>query len=170
MTRLFLMAAIALFANAAAAAPAGYSVSQSGNVVTVTTPQGSKVYLGDLGFDRLKSYQFEVSLKDLATPPSSASSSAGNPGPQSPMPQPSDDIDSLITTANRLYNKGRFEDSLRFVDEVIRRNPNHIRAWTMRGSLAHALGRKEAARESWQRAQELDPGNEQIKNILGSYQ
>ena len=170
MKRLFLMSAIVASATAAWAAPAGYSVSQSGNVVTVTTPQGSKVYLGDLGFDRLRSYQFEVSLKDLLAPPPSATSGAGNPGAQSPMPAASDDIDSLIAQANRLYNKGKFEDSLRFVDEVLRRNPNHIRAWTMRGSLAHALGRKDAARESWQRARELDPGNDQIKNILESYQ
>lgn len=151
-----------------AAPPSGYAVTESGNLVFVKTPWGSSVYIGPVGLDSLKTYSFEIPLSDFrAGLPTSIKNEAGNS--QSDTNQLGD-TSTLISEANRLYNKGDFTKSLRYVDEVVRRDPKSVRAWVMKGSLMHVMGHKDLARQAWQKALELDPKNSQVQSILGSVQ
>jgi tetratricopeptide (TPR) repeat protein len=151
-----------------AATPSGYGVAESGNLVFVKTPWGSSVYIGPVGLDSLRTYSFEVPLSDFrAGLPNGIKNDGGtSSGDSSQL----GDTGSLIAEANRFYNKGDFAKSLRYVDEVVRRDPGSVRGWVMKGSLMHVMGHKDLARQAWQKALELDPKNSQIQNILRSMQ
>ena len=151
-----------------------YQASQSGNILQLATPHGQRLYLGDVGFSELRNYKIEIDLNELRSQGSSSNAanggggSAQNPaGPGgSPAPQFIEDESTLIVEANRLYNEGKFTDSLKYVDEIIRRNPKNMRGWVMKGSLMHVMGQKDLARDAWQKAHEIDPKNEEIGRIL----
>ncbi len=168
-----------LFATAVGASiPNGYSVTESGNLVFLKTPWGSTVYIGPVGLENFKNYSFEVPLSEFrsalaaSNAPNSGSGSVVSSGASTvdPAAYKFSDTSSLIVEANRLYNGGESAKSLQYVDEVIRRDPNHVRGWVMKGSLMHLMGHKDLARQSWEKALELDPKNTQIENILRSTQ
>ena len=156
-----------------------YTVTQQGNMVQITSPYGSKVFFADVGFDRMTQYRFEIPIRDLVPQALSGGGTGGagsganegsgkSPVPASGSPEAVGDDDQLILEANRFYNDGKFEESLKFVEELLRRSPGTVRGWVMKGSLLHVLGQKDMARKSWQHALELDPSNQQIQNILNA--
>ena len=148
-----------------------FHATQSGNIIQLSSPYGSKIYMGDLGFDRMPSYRFEVLLKDLK-PPSFSGGEGGQDGSSASEKKASltEDEDKLIYEANRLYNLGKFHDSMSFVQELLNRNPKNIRGWIMKGSLYHVLKQKELAKNAWAEALKLDPENQQVKSVLENYQ
>ncbi len=80
-----------------------------------------------------------------------------------------DNTDRLVVEANHLYNKGRYYEALQYVDEVIRKKPNFLRAHMMKGSLLYVLGQKDLAQDSWKKALALDPENKDIQALMERY-
>jgi hypothetical protein len=76
------------------------------------------------------------------------------------------DIDPLVVRANRLYNQRRYVEASQFVDEILRRRPDYVRGWLMRGSLHHVLGHRDLAAEAWQKARELAGDDPDIRPAL----
>lgn len=86
-----------------------------------------------------------------------------------PTPTPKveyDGSDALILKANRLFHKGRFYEAAMYVEEVLRRKPDHMRAWLMKGSVLYKLGQKDLAQKAWQQAITLDTEKKETKGIL----
>jgi tetratricopeptide (TPR) repeat protein len=80
-----------------------------------------------------------------------------------------DDSDRYVVEANRLYNRGKFYDATNVVEELLRKKPDHVRGWVMKGSLMHVQGHKELAKAAYQTAFKLDPNNEEIKKLVEKY-
>jgi len=80
-----------------------------------------------------------------------------------------DESDRLVLEANRLYNRGKFYEASMVVEELLRRSPEHVRGWVMKGSLMHVQGQKDMAKNAWQKALVLDPNNGTVKNLLEKY-
>lgn len=156
--------------HAGARPPTGYSVTENGSMLRVRTPQGSTVLFSDKDLENANSYRAEIPLSELNKPVTQNNAPGENPNGQGPEPSRFNSIDELLVHANQLYNKGKFQDSLRFVEEILRRNSNHLRGLVMRGSLYYIFGFKEQAYESYKRALEIDPKNEEIKNVMRSMQ
>jgi tetratricopeptide (TPR) repeat protein len=144
----------------------GFRVESDGNLLQVGSPYGSHLYFLDANISQFSSYQVEIPLNDLK--PNKNNLDHGS-GPQDRDPSQLENTDQLVLKANELYNRGKFKEAADYVEELLRRDPKHVRGWIMKGSLMHALGQKDLARKSWQQALELEPNNPQIKNILGSY-
>lgn len=159
---------------------AQYSAIQQGNLLFLNNPYGTKTFLGDLEFGSLSSYRFEVPISELRPPSQPAAGGAGGGGAENSSgnssgqstksPTNLDSEEMLVVQANRLYQENKISESLQFVEELLRRNPGHIRGWMMKGSLMHTLGHKDFAKQAWDKAAELDPSNEQMKNVKESYQ
>jgi len=71
------------------------------------------------------------------------------------------DIDPLVVKANHLFNQRRFVESSEYVDEVLRRRPDYVRGWLMRGSLHKVLGHQDLAATAFAKAKELSGEEEQ---------
>lgn len=171
----FIALGLGVMSVAQAKLPPGYAVTQTGNLVFVKTPWGSSVYIGPVGMDSINHYAFEIPLSDFRAQVSASQggsyTATGMPqGPSNTGPASMGDEGALIQEANRLYNKGDFRRALEYVDELSRRNPKNVRAWVMKGSLMHVMGQKDLARQSWQKALDIDPTNTQIENILKEMQ
>lgn len=80
-----------------------------------------------------------------------------------------DDTDRLVLEANRLYNKRKYDETLAVIDELLRRRPDFVRGWIMKGSVMYVRGHKDLALSSWKKAQLLQPNSEDIKSILEKY-
>jgi tetratricopeptide (TPR) repeat protein len=175
---LFLMAIWTSTAVESLWAAEPYKVTNEGSLFQVTSPYGPKMLFGEMAIGNMRNYRFEVPLSELRASASndgaggagsgsgggaSGSSGTGNSGQS---PQLTDEEDQLVLKSNELYNKGQFTDALKFVDELLRRNRDHVRGWVMKGSLMHMLGQKDLAKKAWQRAVELEPNNAQLKQIL----
>jgi len=81
-----------------------------------------------------------------------------------------DDADSMVVEANRLFNRRRFYEALTVVDQMLRKRPEFIRGWLMKGSLFLVQGHKDLAMKAWKKAQELDPANPEVQSVLSRYQ
>lgn len=81
-----------------------------------------------------------------------------------------DDSDQMIVEANWLYNHRRYFEALTVVERVLRKKPDALRAWIMKGSLLYVQGEKEMAKTAWQKAQTLDPQNSEVQTLLEHYQ
>lgn len=81
-----------------------------------------------------------------------------------------DDTDKLIVEANYLYNMGHFYESLKYVDEALRKKPTLVRAWIMKGSLLYVQGHKDLAKKAWGQASTLEPENKDIQSIIERFQ
>jgi tetratricopeptide (TPR) repeat protein len=166
-----------------------YTVLEAVNGVDVRSPSGDHFFLGDAHTVNSPQYRLEVPLKDLqktrqptailAVPPPPAAPAQKPEPPPKPVvkeePAPkygTDDSDVLgfLLEANRLFNRGKYYESMSFVDEVIRRRPANVRAWVMKGSLLFLLGQKDLARQSWEKATALAPQDKQVKDALEKYQ
>lgn len=150
------------------AKPGDYQVVDFGNNLQLNTPYGTKIYFGDLGIQDQNSWRVEIPIKDLRLDSNQGSakneSASGAENSYSSL-----EDNSLVLSANDLYNQGKFREALTFVDEMLRRNEKNTRAWIMRGSLYHALGQKDLAKTAWQSAQQSDPSNQEVKKILENY-
>lgn len=78
-----------------------------------------------------------------------------------------EDIDPLVVKANRLYNKRRYVEASEYVDEILRRRPDYVRGWLMRGSLHQMLGHRDLAEAAWARAKELSGDDATVTRALG---
>jgi cytochrome c-type biogenesis protein CcmH/NrfG len=52
------------------------------------------------------------------------------------------------------------------VDEILRRRPDYVRGWLMRGSLHQVLGHRDLAAEAWQRARDLAGDDPDVRRAL----
>lgn len=145
-----------------------YRVTTFGDNFLITSPYGSKIFIGDIGLTDLRSYRFEIPIEDLKN---SLYSSLGNDrsfqGKENSQPKFVESEEELILQANHLYGQGKFSESLTFVEEALRRNSKNIRGWVMKGSLMHVQGQTDLAKIYWNKALKLEPNNEQIKKLLG---
>ena len=99
--------------------------------------------------------------------------------PPAPVPTPAptkpqvvveyDDSDRFVVEANRLFNRGKYYDASLIIEELLRRKPDHVRGWIMKGSLMHVMGHKDLAQTAWKTAQKLEPQSREIKDILARY-
>lgn len=80
-----------------------------------------------------------------------------------------DDSDRLVLEANRLYNKRKYNETLSVLDELLRRKPDFVRGWIMKGSVLYVRGHKDLAQVAWKKAQVLQPENADIKSIMEMY-
>jgi tetratricopeptide (TPR) repeat protein len=80
-----------------------------------------------------------------------------------------DDTDRYVVEANRLYNRGKFYDATNVVEELLRKKPDHVRGWVMKGSLMRVQGHKAEAKAAYQTALKLDPENTELKKIVEKY-
>ena len=150
------------------AAPQYYAQEVTGNL-NVITPYGTRLFLGDIGFDKLASYKIEIPLEDLKF--LGGDGSEGDQGDRKRRGSSKGlvaNIETLVVQANELYNQGKFQEALSSVDEILRQDPEYVRAHVMRGSLMHVLGEKELAKKSWNKALEIEPNNEELKKLIQS--
>jgi tetratricopeptide (TPR) repeat protein len=102
--------------------------------------------------------------------PLPASSPTPSPTPTpSPAPTPKVELDlsdSLILKANHLYHKGRFFEANLYVEELLRKHPESLRGWLMKGSLLYKLGHKDLATKAWEKAIALDPDRKLTQGLL----
>jgi hypothetical protein len=150
-----------------------YGVVQDRQLLILKTPMGTNVYLADHGFHDARNFAIEIPLSELRTKLASIHQGGGSQGPTGTDPNgaipPKDylDVSSLAVEANRLYSVGQFKASLGFVEEILKREPNSLRGWSMRGSLMHVLGHADIAKASWKKALQLDPKNENLRKLVG---
>ncbi|MEM3712677.1 MAG: tetratricopeptide repeat protein [Thermoproteota archaeon] len=69
------------------------------------------------------------------------------------------DSDLLINKAYNLYNMGRFEDAIKYCDEVIKTNPDDATAWSIKGVCLMFLHRYEEALSCCEKAISLNPND-----------
>lgn len=143
-----------------------FHATQSGNIMQVRSPYGTTLYIGDIGFDRLNHYEIEIPLGDLRTQTSGVFVDSSGRVASGPHGESPDEVSTLIVEANQLYNQGKYQLALKYVDELLQRDPGNVRGWIMKGSLFLVLGEKGLAREAWDKALGLDPKNSQLKNML----
>lgn len=77
-----------------------------------------------------------------------------------------DDADRYVVEANRLYNRGKFYDATAVVEELLRKKPDHVRGWVMKGSLMKVQGQKDLAKSAYEQALKLDPNNLELKKLV----
>ncbi len=77
-----------------------------------------------------------------------------------------DDTDRMVLEANRLYNKRKYYEATQVVEEIIRKKPEYVRAWIMKGSLMYVQKQNDLAKRAWQQALALEPNNSQVKTFL----
>ena len=162
-----------MLATTAFAKKFDYQLVDVGNNLQLVTPYGTRIYFGDVGFSEYDNWRLEVPIADLrqdGKDSGGGKENAGDEGGFPGKPYASLDDNALLLSANDLYNQGKFRESLGFVEEMIRRNEKNVRAWTMRGSLYHALGQKDLAKQAWQEAGKLEPDNKEVQRILENYQ
>lgn len=80
-----------------------------------------------------------------------------------------DDSDRYVVEANRLFNRGKFYDATNVVEELLRKKPDHVRGWVMKGSLMKVQGHKESAKNAYLTALKLDPNNTELRKIVEAY-
>lgn len=86
-----------------------------------------------------------------------------------PIPTPKVDYDgndNLILKANRLFHKGKYYEAALYVEELIRRKPDSLRAWLMKGSVFFKLGQKDLAKQAWAQAAKLDKDSKETKGLM----
>lgn len=66
----------------------------------------------------------------------------------------------------RAFYEGDFETTIEKSLKVIERVPENALAYKRLGSGYYALGEKENALKAWERAVEIDPGDEDLKSYL----
>lgn len=163
-----------------------YFVRQTGMGYELVTPNGSKLMLGEYAPNGVHNFRVEVPLNELAPPPKKEErkpDSALLPPVEDkkapeicPKPEPKavnrefDDSDKYILEANQLYNQGKFYESSQVVEELLRKKPEMVRGWIMKGSLMYVMKQKELAFKAWNQAKALDPENSEVNDLIKRYQ
>jgi tetratricopeptide (TPR) repeat protein len=147
-----------------------YKAIENNSLLNLKTPQGPVFYFSEKNFSQMDSYRAEISYADIEK--NFPQNNGHSPNDKSNKTDAADSasnigsVDEVLVAANKHYNEGKFEKSLSYVEEILKRRPQHLRAWIMRGSLYRILGFKEQALESYKKASELDSKNEELKNII----
>ena len=68
--------------------------------------------------------------------------------------------------ATPYYLQGKFDKSISDINKVLSLNPSHFGALAGLGSILETLGYFDAAREALQKANEINPKNQNIKKSL----
>jgi len=168
-----------------------YFVRQTGMGYELVTPTGSKLMLGDYAPNGVHNFKVEVPLGELAPPakeerkPDSALLPPKKEVPPAeeqkapelcPKPEPKtahrdfDDSDRFILEANQLYNQGKFYEASQVVEDLLRKRPELVRGWIMKGSLMWVMKQKELALKAWNQAKALDPENSEVNDLIKRYQ
>lgn len=165
---IFSMALIITLTIPVSAAADGLRAVQDGTRLEVRTPEHEKNYFGGRDFQDLSDYKVvvpahqppahqsspRISAIQKSTPTTATPTTIQESEPiaQSAAEQP----DELLEKANELYYQNQYAESLMLVEQVLRKSPNHTRAWLMKGSLYLVLGQREQATTAWQKAKELE--------------
>ncbi|PSJ65360.1 hypothetical protein C7I84_03180 [Mesorhizobium ephedrae] len=83
-------------------------------------------------------------------------------------PQRINQIDLLVLAAKRLSAAGRWSDSLPFVDEAVRREPNNFEVLDLAGNVNRQLDRPEVAISSYERALAIKPNHTSLMDRLSA--
>lgn len=146
-----------------------FQVTRSGSILQLNTPYGQTTFLGDKGFEKLKSFSLEVPIANLRGELDGGGLTGGwNSGGESGAKPDEVAMEQMLLEADRLFNEGALRESLRYIDEIIRRDPKFSRGWMMKGSVLYVLGQKDLAKKAWVKAYTLDPANEQLRGLLGA--
>lgn len=80
-----------------------------------------------------------------------------------------DSTERLVLEANHLFNRGKYFEASIYVEELIRKHPEMVRAWVMKGSLLHVQGFSDLAKKAWAKAAEIDPEDPQVRDLTKRY-
>ena len=72
------------------------------------------------------------------------------------------DIDYLYKAGAEAYAEGHAEKALHYIDLVLKEDPKHTMAWTLKGNCLDLMGKYEDALESYDNAIKLDPSDSDI--------
>ncbi|HBO83425.1 MAG: hypothetical protein A2073_06705 [Deltaproteobacteria bacterium GWC2_42_11] len=70
------------------------------------------------------------------------------------------DIDSCNDLGLSLHYTGKSEEALKYIDECIKGNPDYQRIYLTKGFILSVNGKKEEARDAWERAYNMNPVSE----------
>lgn len=163
MKSIFFLAWILAWPEARAAAPSPFRVQMSGDNLRLDGPYGKKDLFGPSGLRDLRNFRVTVPLAEWRK---QAEAQTAAP----PALNFEADTNQLLTKANEAYVAAEFPRALSLVETALTRAPQNLRALMMKGSLLHLSGQKSAARETWRKAQELDPANPEIIRVLEKFQ
>jgi len=71
----------------------------------------------------------------------------------------------LFAALNRIY-EGRYDIAIQACTIVIELHPNNVLAWKRLGSGYYAIGKKDKARDAWERALKITPDDAELKQFL----
>ena len=83
-----------------------------------------------------------------------------------PMLSAEANIGAKLADADRFFRQGRFDMAAKACEDVVKLEPNNALALERLGSAYFALGLKEKAVGVWNKALELKPNNEALRNFL----
>ena len=69
------------------------------------------------------------------------------------------DIEYLFRIAAEAANEGEHKKALDYLEQVLTTNPNHAKAWQVKGNCLDCLGQYEEAIRSYDTSLTLDPDN-----------
>lgn len=148
-------------------ADSAYKVEQKGKNLVVTSPYGKKVLHGEYGFTKYNHYQMQMSVEKFRK---LFVKEEFNAKLKEEMPKNSafnvESTKELLYLANQAYYDSKTKDALFYVNEILRRDQKHERAWIMKGSLMHLMNEKELALKYWNRALKINPTNQQLQKML----
>ena len=72
------------------------------------------------------------------------------------------DIEYLYRAGAEAAAEGEAKRALHFIDQVLQLDPNHAKAWNVKGNCLDSLGNCEEALRSYDAAISLDPSNADI--------
>ncbi|MDD1672981.1 MAG: tetratricopeptide repeat protein [Methanomicrobiales archaeon] len=75
------------------------------------------------------------------------------------MIEPISDSEYLFRVAAEAANEGEHKKALDYLEQVLTTNPNHAKAWCIKGNCLDCLGQYEEAVRSYNTALKLDPNN-----------
>jgi tetratricopeptide (TPR) repeat protein len=178
-----------LFLLPSAHATKGFKIRENGKEVELVTPWGTHPIVGDLAPNGLPHYRIEIPLDKIKPAPNSdleASKGAeewdeweeeevvsgDDHAPASTPPRmvvEYDDSDRYVVEANRLFNRKKYYEATTVVEELLRKKPDHVRGWIMKGSLMRVQGHKDLAKNAYEQALKLEPNNQEIQALVKNY-
>ncbi|MDD1677800.1 MAG: tetratricopeptide repeat protein [Methanomicrobiales archaeon] len=72
------------------------------------------------------------------------------------------DLEYLYKAGAEAASEGETEQALHFIEQVLRMNPKHAKAWNIKGNCLDRMGKCEDALSSYDAAIALDPSNADV--------
>jgi Flp pilus assembly protein TadD len=72
------------------------------------------------------------------------------------------DLEYLYKAGAEAAAEGEMEKALHFIEQVLRMNPKHSKAWNIKGNCLDRMGKCEEALRSYDTAIQLDPANADV--------